>query len=45
MGVHINTDNLLNTVIPYLKQCKQKLKDCKTNLQSAEKVQIILPCI
>lgn len=45
MGVHINTDNLLNTVIPYLKQCKQKLKDCKTNLQSAEKVQIILPGI
>ena len=34
MGVYINTDDLLNTVIPYLKQCKQKLKDCKTNLQN-----------
>ena len=43
MGVHINTDNLSDTVIPYLKQCKQKLKDCKTNLKNAEKVEIILP--
>ncbi len=43
MGVHINTDNLSDTVIPFLKQCKQKLKDSKTNIKSADKVEIILP--
>ena len=43
MGVHIDTDNLSDTVIPYLKQCKQKIKDCKVNLKSANKVEIILP--
>ena len=43
MGVHINTDNLSDIVIPYLKQCKQKIKDCKTNLKNANKVEIILP--
>ena len=42
MGVHINTDNLSDTIIPYLKLCKQKIKDCKTNLRSAKKIKIVL---
>ena len=43
MGVHINTDNLSDTVIPYLKQCRQKIKDCKAKLKTANEIQIILP--